>query len=156
MRVETAGFCALCESDPLQMTLYDTAGVERHTQTMLPTYFRRAKAIILVYSIDNMESFGDIGSNWLDNSTNSVSGAKVVLVGNKVDLDKERKRVISRDRAMQYAVMNDIERSMVFEISAKTGQGVTEMFDTVVKMIEPVSQPQSLPEPKPNQKPNCC
>lgn len=138
------------------MTLYDTAGVERHTQTMLPTYFRRAKAIILVYSIDNMESFGDVGSNWLDNSTNSVSGAKVVLVGNKVDLDKETKRVISRDRAMQYAVMNDIERNMVFEISAKTGQGVTEMFDAVVKTIEPVSQPQSLPEPKPNQKPNCC
>lgn len=156
MRVETAGFCALCESDPLQMTLYDTAGVERYTQTMLPTYFRRAKAIILVYSIDNMESFGDIGSNWLDNSTNSVSGAKVVLVGNKVDLDKERKRVISRDRAMQYAVMNDVERSMVFEISAKTGQGVTEMFDAVVKTIEPVSRPQSLPEPKPNRKPNCC
>ena len=144
-----------CESAPLfQMTMYDTAGVERHTQTMLPTYFRWAKAIILVYSIDNMESFGDIGSNWLDNSLNSASDALVALVGNKVDL--ESKRVISRERALQYALINDIDRSMVFEISAKTGHGVTEMFDAIVKKIEPVQQTQSTIEPKPNSKPNCC
>ena len=143
------------------MTLYDTAGVERHTQTMLPTYFRRAKAIMLVYSIDNMESFGDIGSNWLDNSLNSANGARVVLVGNKVDLDGqevggESKRVISRERAMQYAVINDIDRSMVFEISAKTGHGVTEMFDAIVKTIDPVVQSQPTVDAKPNQKPSCC
>ncbi|CAI8009218.1 Ras-related protein Rab-37 [Geodia barretti] len=143
------------------MTLYDTAGVERHTQTMLPTYFRRAKAIMLVYSIDNMESFGDIGSNWLDNSLNSANSARVVLVGNKVDLEDgqevggESKRVISRERAMQYAVMNDIDRSMVFEISAKTGHGVTEMFDAIVKTIDPVVQSQPAVDEKPNQ-PSCC
>ena len=142
------------------MTLYDTAGVERHTQTILPTYFRFAKVIILVYSIDNQESFGEIGSNWMDNSLDSASAARLVLVGNKVDLDSgedggESKRVVSRERAAQYAVNNDIDKSMVFEISAKTGQGVTEMFDAVARTIEPVSKPpQTLPNPKP--KPSCC
>lgn len=125
------------------MTLYDTAGVERHTQTMLPTYFRRAKAIILVYSIDNMESFGDISSNWMDNSVNSASDAQLVLVGNKVDLDNgvdgETRRRISHERALQYASLNDIDMNMVFEISAKTGKGVVEMFDAVAQKIAPAS-----------------
>ena len=129
------------------MTLFDTAGVERHTQTMLPTYFRRAKTIILVYSIDNIESFGDISSNWMDNSVNVGTGAQIVLVGNKLDLDHENKhrtkRVISRERAVQYALLNDIDRNMVFEISAKTGQGVGELFDSVAKKIAPVRREES-------------
>ena len=140
-----------------QMTLYDTAGVERHTQTMLPTYFRMAKAAILVYSIDNMESFGDIGSNWMDNSMSAGIGVQVVLVGNKVDLDRseegESKRAISQQRAMQYADSNDIEKSMVFEVSAKTGQGMQEMFDAVAQKVTPASTEQSEPvKPKPQQR----
>jgi small GTP-binding protein len=139
------------------MTLYDTAGVERHTQTMLPTYFRMAKAVILVYSIDNMESFGDIGSNWMDNSMSAGIGVQVVLVGNKVDLDRseegESKRAISQQRAMQYADSNDIEKSMVFEVSAKTGQGMQEMFDAVAQKVTPASTEQSEPvKPKPQQR----
>ena len=129
------------------MTLYDTAGVERHTQTMQPTYFRRAKAVVLVYSIDNVESFGDIGSNWMDNSANSRTGATFALVGNKLDLahpDKGKsKRAVSQERALQYAVLNDIDKSMVFEISAKTGEGVMEMFDAIAGEMTPVSVKES-------------
>lgn len=117
------------------MTLYDTAGAERHTQTMLPTYFRRSKAIILVYSIDNEESFGDIGNNWLENSTHADGEVRLVLVGNKLDL--ERKRSVSKDRALQYALKNGIDQDMVFEISAKRGVGITEMFDAVALSIVP-------------------
>lgn len=128
----------------LQMTLYDTAGVERHTQTMLPTYFRRSKAIILVYSINNEESFGDIGSNWLENSTHADGEVRLVLVGNKVDL--ERKRSVSHDRALQYALINGIDQDMVFEISAKTGVGIKEMFDAVALSIAPAKRPEPVKE----------
>ena len=122
-----------------QMTLYDTAGVERHTQTMLPTYFRRAKAVIMVYSIDNEESFDDIGSNWLDNAESTDVKTVIVLVGNKVDLDEggDNSRRVSKERAIQYALQNDIEKNMVFEVSAKTGRGVEQMFDAVARMMGP-------------------
>ena len=144
----------------LQMTLFDTAGVERHTQTMLPTYFRKAKAIILVYSIDNMESFDDIGSNWMDNSMNAGIGAHIALVGNKVDLDRsdegESKRVISQQRAKQYADSNDIDRKMVFEVSAKTGQGIQEMFDAVAQKVTPASSEPTEPEKKTQQRDCSC
>lgn len=109
--------------------------------------------VILVYSIDNEESFGEIGSNWQDNSMSSVSSARLVLVGNKTDL--EENRVVSGDRALQYAVNNDIDKNMVFEISAKTGDGVEAMFDAIAKTIEPVRAPpqhhKSVDKPK-----QCC
>lgn len=143
----------MCVLYLLQMTLYDTAGVERHTQTMLPTYFRRSKAIILVYSIDNEESFGDIGNNWLDNSTNADSKAQLVLVGNKVDL--ERERLVSQERALQYALINDIDQDMVFEISAKKGTGISKMFDAVALKMAPAKRPALEPvKEKPIQR-NC-
>ena len=128
---------------------------------MLPTYFRRAKAVILVYSIDNMESFGDISSNWMDNCTNSADEAELVLVGNKVDLDRRRADSdtptrIPLERALQYALHHDIDKSMVFEISAKTGRGVSEMFDAIAEKIAPASSPPavSTPTDKPH-KPDC-
>ena len=135
------------------MTLYDTAGVERYTKTVWPTYFRKANAIILVYSIDDVYSFNDIGSNWMDYSD---TDAEVVLVGNKIDLasdEGECMRVISQQRAMQYADSNDIEKSMVFEVSAKTGQGMQEMFDAVAQKVTPASTEQSVPvKPKTQQR----
>jgi small GTP-binding protein len=137
----------------VHMTLYDTAGVERYTKTVWPTYFRKANAIILVYSIDDVDSFNDIGSNWMDYSD---TDAEVVLVGNKIDLasdEGECMRVISQQRAMQYADSNAIEMSMVFEVSAKTGQGMQEMFDAVAQKVTPASTEQSVPvKPKTQQR----
>ena len=143
------------------MTLYDTAGVERHTQTMLPTYFRRAKAIILVYSIDSTESFEDVGANWLDNSLNSESTARLFLVGNKLDLARgdgggRSKRRVKPERAVQYALNNDIDRSMVFEVSAKTGENLEEMFTAVADAIAPAIPPPQTTREEPKPKPNCC
>ena len=101
---------------------------------------------MLVYSINNEDSFDAIGDNWIDNASNYAdTTTAVVLVGNKLDLvtgseaeteegEDERKggaRAISRKRAAQFAQNQDIEEDMVFEISAKTGDGFQEMFDAV-------------------------
>ena len=101
---------------------------------------------MLVYSINNEDSFDAIGDNWMDNASSyAETSSAVVLVGNKLDLAtgggaeteeeegerKEGARVISRKRAAQFAQNQDIDEDMVFEISAKTGDGFQEMFDAV-------------------------
>ena len=141
------------------MTLYDTAGVERHTQTMLPTYFRHAKAVVLVYSIDNSETFDDVGENWLDNSVNAAGRVQLVLVGNKLDLVSgggRSRRAISRERALQYAMNVDIEEDMVFEVSAKTGEGIAEMFDAIADAIAPAVPPAPEAKKEENKPLPCC
>ena len=94
-------------SDPIyflpQMTVYDTAGIERHMSTIPQTYFRWSKVIMLVYSIDDSDTFDSL-TNWADNAISARAGRSqseiiTVLVGNKVDLDNERK--VSKTRAQQ-------------------------------------------------------
>lgn len=119
------------------MTLYDTAGVERFTQTIPPTYYRKAKVVLLVYSLDNCDSFHAISSNWVDNTTAADENSITVLVGNKCDLDEEEEgeQFVPRQRALTLAENLGIDSELVFETSALTGKGFQELFDCVaVKM----------------------
>ncbi len=121
--------------------MYDTAGIERHMSTIPQTYFRWSKVIMLVYSIEDSDTFDSL-TNWSDNAISartSGSGTEVftVLVGNKLDLDEDRR--VSKARALQFAENNEIEPEMVFEISAMEGTGVEEMIEAVALKIQPSS-----------------
>ena len=137
------------------MTLFDTAGIERHMSTIPPTYFRWSKVVMLVYSIDDSDTFDSLTS-WCENAVSARVGGEsiLVLVGNKSDMSGVRQ--VEKNRAFQYATNNDIDEDMVFEVSAKTGEGCTAMFDAVaLKMGPKVPPPQQKKETK-REKPNCC
>ena len=134
-----AALCVIVLIVCLQLTLYDTAGMERFEGTIPPTYFRHARVVIFVYSITSMESFSDI-VNWDE----SVSPQRMeyvgikdnlirVLVGNKTDLEDQRE--VPRDSALNIAENYDIDQHLIFEISAKDGSGFDEMFEEVVREI---------------------
>ena len=124
------------------MTLFDTAGVERYTQTIPQTYYRKAKVVMMVYSIDNSDSFYSISSNWIDNAATVDENSTTVLVGNKLDLlkdsDLEKSAFITDKKAHILAQNWDIESSLVFEVSALTGEGFQELFDSVALKLTPV------------------
>ncbi len=130
-----------------QMTMYDTAGMERHMSTIPHTYFRGAKMLIVVYSIDETETFDSLDS-WLGNasSARTVAGEEplvLVLVGNKVDL-AESGRHVSQARAKALAESYEIPSDLIFEISAKENINVQSMFDTIATKIKPdTTQPKT-------------
>ena len=128
------------------MTLYDTAGVERYTQTIPPTYYRKAKVVLLVYSVDNNDSFHAISSNWVDNTSTADDNSIIALVGNKCDLEEneETERFITRQRAHTLASNLEIDPEMVFQISARTGKGFQEMFDCVAVRLQNITVRPSL------------
>ena len=113
------------------MTLFDTAGMERYTSTVPPTYFRNAKQILMVYSIDNPDSISDV-IMWAENFSlarlgESSNQMTPILVGNKSDLEDSRD--ISVQRVQETARLCGISEEDVFEISTSTGEGFEEMFD---------------------------
>ena len=115
---------------------------------------------MLVYSIDDSDTFDSL-TNWADNAISSHGGRTTsdvitVLVGNKVDLDDDRR--VSQERARQYAENNDIESDMVFEVSAKDGTGVEEVFNTIALKVKPaaaVTKSQNMAKGG-QKKSNCC
>lgn len=74
----------------IKMQIWDTAGQERFN-TLTTGFFKGSDGIILCYSVTDEKSFESI-NKWM-NQINSLAPVevKVVLVGNKVDLEKERR-----------------------------------------------------------------
>ena len=121
------------------MTLFDTAGMECYNPRarINSTYFRRSRVIIFVYDISNRDTFDSL-SHWEDEAlqktvTRNNIDVVMVLVGNKIDLEDERQ--VTHSRALQFAENFSIPDYLVFEVSAKTGEGVKPMFDEIVKAM---------------------
>ncbi len=120
------------------MTLFDTAGMERFTSSIPPTYFRNAKVIILVYSIDSADSVSEM-PDWIANYSinrlgNEMADIIPILVGNKCDLLESRD--VSLPRVKETANLCGISEENLFEVSAYSGHGFKELFDKIAILVD--------------------
>ena len=112
-----------------QLNLYDTAGQEKF-KSMVGSYFKNADCAYFVYQITNKESFENI-NNWIETCKRSARGeVLMVLIGNKCDLEKERK--VSKEEGENLAQKYGIP---FYETSAKTGENVQEAFTESLKNL---------------------
>ena len=100
----------------------------------MPMLYRKADAFVLVYDITKRSSFKNI-AYWLhaiDENTNpDTRGMKVMLIGNKTDLESQR--VVSYNEARAFA---NGEHLGFFEISAKTGTKVEDAIEYLASELE--------------------
>eukprot|EP01156_Anaeramoeba_ignava_P021209 Anaeramoba_ignava/c18447_g1_i1.p1 GENE.c18447_g1_i1~~c18447_g1_i1.p1 ORF type:complete len:113 (+),score=39.31 c18447_g1_i1:126-464(+) len=83
---------------------------------------------MVVYDITNESSFTQL-KNWYSEIVSSAPPqTKVMLVGNKADLENER--AVQRERAEKLAMKYGWSYG---ELSAKTGEGIKESFEILVK-----------------------
>ena len=69
--------------------LWDTAGQEKF-RSLTPSFYRSAMAIILMFSVDNRDSFNSIAI-WIKQIANyAAEDIPILLVGNKADLTKKQ------------------------------------------------------------------
>lgn len=112
--------------------IWDTAGQERFARVLLPTYFRKAKGVILVYDITNSKSFESLSERWMAqlNDHASADDLAKLLVGNKSDLEASRE--VSRDKALQFCQQYGME---LLETSAKSGTNVLQAFEKLIEIV---------------------
>ena len=112
-----------------KLQLWDSAGQEKY-MALIPSYIRGASIIFLVYDINHHESFDSI-NKWLGfvNQYISKEQVKLVLVGNKNDLERK----VTFEEGNNYAKK---EGMIFFETSAKTGDGVINMFFSSFALID--------------------
>ena len=104
------------------LQIWDTAGQEKF-RSISHSYIRNADAIILVYDVTSEETFDHV-STWMEAIQGLArQGLPVILVGNKIDMENERK--ISTEEGQKLAEKYKI---LFKEASAMSGNGVTEAF----------------------------
>jgi len=120
------------DSRQLAAQIWDTAGQERFARVLLPTYFRKAKGVILVYDITNAKSFESLSERWMTqlNDHASADDLAKLLVGNKCDLDPSRE--VPREKAEQFCIEFGME---MLETSAKSGENVLQAFEKLIGIV---------------------
>jgi small GTP-binding protein len=108
--------------------LWDTAGQEKF-RSIVRVYFKGAHSCIIMYDVTNYVSFQNI-ENWLRELNDEENNFIKILIGNKIDLEKER--CISTEIGQELADKYNME---FMEISVKENKGVQESFEMLIKKI---------------------
>ena len=113
----------------VKLQIWDTAGQERF-RTITKNYYRGANAVVIVYDVTDKQSF-EMVSSWVNEINSQVEeGSITALVANKVDMNNLR--VVSEGEGKQLAQSYGFP---YFEASAKSGEGVEEVFDFLVSKV---------------------
>jgi small GTP-binding protein len=117
----------LVKGEPVPLEIWDTAGQERY-MAVNQLHFRGAEAAILVFTIVEPTSLTRL-SEWitvLEQNTNPMP--VLFLVGNMTD--REDERAIGCEQGQAFA---DEHKAIFSEVSAKTGEGIGELFESVAE-----------------------
>ena len=115
----------------LNLQIWDSAGQERFLG-ITKNFMKGADGIIYMYDITNKESFDNL-KNWIMQSEESIEDFKKIIIGNKIDLEKERQ--VTKELLEQFCQGRDIQG---FEISAKNDVNnieISKCFETLVQLI---------------------
>jgi small GTP-binding protein len=115
----------------VRFIIWDIAG-QPQFKRIRPAYLADSGAIIVVYDVANRESFENVKKEWYDDIKNVGSGdTLVILIGNKIDLDKRLVSFGEGEKLAQQLGMTYIETS------AKTGENIEDIFRMIgLKIIE--------------------
>lgn len=118
------------EKHRIQLQLWDTAGQELF-RSVTRGYYRGSAGALLLFDLSNRDSFENV-EKWLQDVKDVARDDVVlILIGNKSDL--EGKRQVTHDEASDFAQKHNMK---YFEVSAKTGDNVSEAISACVAQIE--------------------
>ena len=115
----------------VKLQIWDTAGQDRF-RAITKNYYKSANGVILIYDITNIQTYENV-KNWISQIKEEANPNVIIyLVGNKIDLPKE-KRVVNIEDGEKIAEEFEIKFK---EASAKSGTNVNEIFEELVEQID--------------------
>jgi len=106
----------------IELRIWDTAGQETY-HSLTPIYFRNSKIAFVVFDVTKRDSFDSV-RNWIEQlREHTEKNIVIVIVGNKIDLDKER--VIDFN---EHSALAEELGALAIETSALTNSGIDRMM----------------------------
>ena len=99
---------------------------------MFRSIYHNCSLAVLIYDITSKESFNHLGKFlWELKIEKNSSDLRIFLIGNKIDLENERK--ISIDEGNIFKERNNL--SLFLETSAKTGINIKNIFEQAAEIL---------------------
>jgi Ras-related protein Rab-1A len=123
----TVGFEFYCfnvkiDGKVVKLQIWDTCGQEAY-RSLIKNFYRNASLAIIVYSVEDLNSFNDINI-WLKQvKSYGIPSCKIFLIGNKIDTDN---REVTLEQGLK--CKNDFFFDCFMETSAKEGINTKELF----------------------------
>ena len=114
----------------IKLQIWDTCGQELY-RSLITNFYRNSSLAIMVYAINNKESFDNIDIWLRELRTYSNPNAKIFLIGNKLDLENERE--IPREKGEKFSKDNNF--NLFLESSAKAGINTRSLFIKAAKIL---------------------
>ena len=141
----------------VSLQIWDTAGQEKF-RALAPMYYRSAAVAVLCFDLTNKRTFEALEQWSMEISEKSPDTLKIVLVGTKKDLINDRE--VSFEAGKHFAETHGV--LFYLETSAKTGDGVIQLFSQIAEMGEvevgPIitTQPIEMTKAERKEKKGCC
>jgi len=108
-----------------------------------PLSYANANVFLICFSVVNPTSYENVTAKWYPELMHFCPGEPIILVGTKMDLREESSTIEKLKAAGQTAVTQQkgdelskkIKAICYMECSAKTQQGLKEVFDEAVKAV---------------------
>ena len=114
----------------IKLQIWDTCGQEVY-KSLITGIYRNSSLAIILYSVTNRSTFQHIDTWIKELNQNSTQNIKIILVGNKSDLEKERK--VSYEEGEKLKNKHNID--YFIETSAKTGNNAKNVLIEAAKIL---------------------
>jgi len=110
--------------------LWDTAGQERF-RSIIRNYYKNNDSIILVFDINDIETFQNI-KLWMEDIKEYSDNKNIYLISNKIDLKYKRHNQIENNIILDF-INNNPWIKKYYEVSALTGEHIEETMNDIIE-----------------------
>eukprot|EP00090_Calanus_glacialis_P037037 TRINITY_DN63438_c0_g1_i1.p1 TRINITY_DN63438_c0_g1~~TRINITY_DN63438_c0_g1_i1.p1 ORF type:complete len:208 (-),score=52.27 TRINITY_DN63438_c0_g1_i1:63-656(-) len=124
----------------VELVLWDTAGQEDYDR-LRPLSYPDTNVILICFSVNSPDSFENIPERWVPEVKHFCPNVPIILVGCKKDLRSDKETLANLAEMKQMPVREEeglamkekIKADKYLECSAKTKEGVREVFEAATR-----------------------